>query len=44
LISSKIGDRWITHLEDLRKLEQFADDPEFQTQWQAGEAKLQVCS
>jgi starch phosphorylase len=34
LISSKIGDRWITHLEDLRKLEQFADEPEFQAQWQ----------
>ncbi|AFY69311.1 glycogen/starch/alpha-glucan phosphorylase [Thalassoporum mexicanum PCC 7367] len=34
LISRKIGDRWITHLDELRKLEQFADDPQFQAQWQ----------
>jgi starch phosphorylase len=33
LITSKIGDRWITHLDELKKLEQFADDPKFQTQW-----------
>ena len=33
LITSKIGDRWITHLGDLKQLEQFADDREFQQQW-----------
>ncbi len=33
LITSKIGDNWITHLDDLRQLEQFADDREFQKQW-----------
>lgn len=33
LISEKIGDRWIKHLEDLRQLEQFADDPGFREQW-----------
>ncbi len=32
-ITQKIGDRWITHLEELRKLEVFADDREFQTLW-----------
>ncbi len=32
-ITQKIGDRWITHLEELRKLEVFADDREFQTSW-----------
>jgi starch phosphorylase len=33
LIDSKIGDRWIKHLEDLRKLELFAEDPEFRHQF-----------
>ena len=33
LITSKIGDRWISHSEDLRKLEPFADDPKFQEAW-----------
>lgn len=27
LITSKIGDNWIKHLEELRHIEQFADDP-----------------
>jgi len=36
LISSKIGDGWITHLEDeLIKLEKFADDADFQNRWHA---------
>ena len=29
LITEKIGDSWITHSEDLKKLEAFADDSEF---------------
>jgi glycogen phosphorylase len=34
LITEKIGDRWITHLDHLKKLEAFVDDPEFQFRWQ----------
>jgi glycogen phosphorylase len=33
LISSKIGDRWITDLDDLKQLEAYADEPEFQESW-----------
>ena len=33
LITKKIGDGWITELQQLRKLEPFADDPEFQDSW-----------
>jgi starch phosphorylase len=33
LITQRIGDAWPSNLEELRKLEQWADDPEFQTQW-----------
>ncbi|MGV0023624.1 glycogen/starch/alpha-glucan phosphorylase [Phormidesmis priestleyi] len=33
LITSKIGDQWLKNLDDLRKLEAFADDPEFQAAW-----------
>ncbi|MGD9639278.1 MAG: glycogen/starch/alpha-glucan phosphorylase [Alphaproteobacteria bacterium] len=29
LISSKIGDGWITNLEEIKKIEPFADDPAF---------------
>ncbi|MES1025543.1 glycogen/starch/alpha-glucan phosphorylase [Gloeocapsa sp. BRSZ] len=35
LISSKIGDNWIKHLEDLKHLEAFVDDPEFCHQWRS---------
>lgn len=35
LITSKIGTRWIRHLEDLKKLEPFAEDPEFRADWRA---------
>ena len=38
LIASRIGDDWIRDLNQLRKLEAFADDPEFQQQWR--EVKL----
>ncbi len=33
LISSKIGDKWITDLEELQQLRQFADEPTFQSDW-----------
>jgi starch phosphorylase len=33
LISSKIGDGWVTNLDELEKLREHADDPEFQGEW-----------
>jgi glycogen phosphorylase len=33
LITRQIGHGWITHLEELRKIEPLADDPEFQNSW-----------
>ncbi len=33
LISSKIGDRWIHHLEDLQCLADFAKDSQFRQEW-----------
>ena len=39
LISTKIGDDWLTHEEELRQLEPLADDAEFRAQLAAG----QVC-
>jgi starch phosphorylase len=38
LISGRIGDRWITHMEDLRRIEPLADDPAFRTEWRAVKA------
>jgi starch phosphorylase len=38
LITARIGDNWLRDLNQLRKLERFADDPEFQQQWR--EVKL----
>ena len=38
LISARIGDSWLKDLNQLRKLEPFADDTEFQQQWR--EVKL----
>jgi starch phosphorylase len=36
LITSKIGDRWISDLEEeLERIESWADDPGFQSEWQA---------
>ena len=29
LISDRIGDSWVTHLDDLKKIEKFADDKQF---------------
>ena len=34
LITAAIGDRWMTHGEDLQQLITFADDADFQSQWQ----------
>ena len=33
LITRKIGDRWLKNLDELRQLEQFIDDPEFQNEF-----------
>ena len=33
LIADQIGDRWITHLDELRNLEPFAEDHEFRKLW-----------
>ena len=33
LITSKIGDGWLTHLEDLKQLEAYVDDAEFRDRW-----------
>jgi glycogen phosphorylase len=33
LISSKIGEGWITDLDELKKLREYADDHDFQQQW-----------
>jgi glycogen phosphorylase len=35
LIESRIGDRWLRDLDDLRRLEPFADDEVFQREWRA---------
>ena len=35
LITSKIGETWLTRLEELRRLEEFAEDSEFQRDWRA---------
>jgi hypothetical protein len=34
LVTATIGDRWLTHLEDLQQLTPLAEDPLFQLQWQ----------
>ncbi len=33
LISEKIGDGWIKNLDELRRIEPYADDPQFRAQW-----------
>jgi glycogen phosphorylase len=35
LITEKIGDRWLKNLDEMRKIEQFIDDPEFCRCWRA---------
>ncbi|MBE9018370.1 glycogen/starch/alpha-glucan family phosphorylase, partial [Chroococcidiopsidales cyanobacterium LEGE 13417] len=34
LITSCIGDNWIKHLEDVQRIETYAEDPGFQQEWQ----------
>ncbi len=34
LITSRIGDGWVTDLDRLREIEQFVDDPQFRASWQ----------
>ncbi len=34
LITSKIGDGWIKHLDQLKQLEKYVDDPAFRQEWQ----------
>src|SRR5271165_2908543 len=34
LANQKIGDSWIKHLDDLRKLEAYVEDPGFRSEWQ----------
>ncbi len=34
LISQSIGSEWVKHLDQLRELEPFADDPGFRSEWQ----------
>lgn len=34
LISSKIGDKWLKNLGELKKLEAFVEDPDFRDRWQ----------
>jgi starch phosphorylase len=38
LITTRIGDGWITELEELDRLREYADDPDFQSEWR--QAKL----
>jgi starch phosphorylase len=33
LLDEKIGDRWIKHLDELKKLEEFVEDAAFRQQW-----------
>jgi starch phosphorylase len=35
LITSRIGDKWVNDLDQLHKLDKFADDKEFKEQWRA---------
>jgi starch phosphorylase len=45
LISKKIGTNWVTNLDELKKLEKFATDQEFQNDWQKAkyQAKKAFC-
>ncbi len=42
LITGKIGDGWVTDLEQLKGLEAFADDKDFQLQWRQVKLKNKV--
>jgi starch phosphorylase len=42
LMTDKIGDTWIDHLEDLRALEAYAGDPGFQMDWRRVQRAVKV--
>ena len=42
LISEKIGDGWPRHLDQLRQLENYAEDPEFQDRWRSIKREIKV--
>jgi starch phosphorylase len=42
LMTSKIGDSWIAHLEDLKRLEAFADDAAFRGEWRKVQRAVKV--
>ncbi len=42
LMTNKIGDTWIDHLEDLKRLGPFADDAEFRREWQNVQRAVKV--
>jgi len=42
LMTSRIGDSWIAHLEDLKRLEAFADDAAFRGEWQKVQRAVKV--
>ena len=44
LITRKIGEGWVKNLEELRRLEDFADDAEFQRDWRRVKGKTSKTS
>ena len=42
LMTAKIGDAWIDHLEDLKNLESFAADAEFRKEWRRVQLDVKV--
>ena len=42
LMTSKIGDGWIRKLDELHRLEAFADDPAFRAEWRKGKCSVKV--
>jgi glycogen phosphorylase len=42
LIASKIGDSWIDHLGDLKRLEPLADDAAFREEWRKAQYALKI--
>ena len=42
LMTSKIGDGWIDHLDDLKRLEPLADDAAFRSDWQKAQRDVKV--
>ena len=42
LMTSKIGDSWVGHLEDLKRLEAYADDAAFRGDWQKVQRAVKV--